>query len=54
MEAIKILRPAIVLGGWTVVMLFWMIFTRFPALAKAGIEPQQAQDTSRLRDLLPS
>jgi hypothetical protein len=53
MEAIEILRPAIVLGGWTLVMLFWLIFTRFPALAKAGIEPQQAQDTSRLRDLLP-
>ncbi len=54
MEAIGILRPAIVLVGWTGVMLAWLLATRLPALSKAGIEPQQAQDTSRLRDLLPA
>ena len=53
MDAIEILRPAVVLGGWTLVMLLWMYLTRFPALAKAGIEPQAAQDTTRLRELLP-
>ena len=53
MEAIEILRPAIVLGGWTMLMLVWLLATRLPALSKAGIEPQQAQDTSRLRELLP-
>ncbi|MBJ20695.1 MAG: hypothetical protein CL933_14905 [Deltaproteobacteria bacterium] len=54
MEAIGILRPAIVLVGWTGGMLAWLLATRLPALSKAGIEPQQAQDTSRLRDLLPA
>jgi hypothetical protein len=53
MEAIGILRPAIVLGGWTMFMLIWLLATRLPALSKAGIELQQAQDTSRLRELLP-
>jgi hypothetical protein len=53
MDSIEILRPAVVLAGWTLVMLVWLFATRFPALAKAGIEPQDAQDTSRLRDLLP-
>lgn len=53
MHAIELLRPAIVLGGWTLVMLLWMAATRLPALSKAGIHPQQAQDTSRLKDLLP-
>lgn len=53
MDAIEIIRPALVLGGWTLIMMLWMVFTRLPALSKAGIKPQQAQDTSRLRDLLP-
>jgi len=32
-----ILVPAAVLVLWSLVMLFWMAATRFPALAKAGI-----------------
>ena len=53
MEAMEILRPALVLAGWTAVMFAWMMATRFPAMSKAGIDAQDAQDTSRLRDLLP-
>ena len=53
MQAIEIIRPALVLAGWTVVMAGWMFITRVPAMRKAGINPQDAADTSHLRDLLP-
>ena len=53
MEAIDVLRPALVLAAWTVVMLVWMVATRLPAMTKAGHDAQDAQDTSRLRDMLP-
>ena len=33
----QMLAPAAVLVAWSLVMLFWMAFTRFPALAKVGI-----------------
>src|SRR6056297_1324007 len=53
MDAIEILRPAVVLGGWRLVMLLWMFLPRFPELATAGIESQAARATARLRELLP-
>lgn len=53
MEATEMVRPVIALGLWTMVMALWMVVTRMPAMSKAKIAPQQAQDTSRLRDLLP-
>jgi uncharacterized MAPEG superfamily protein len=33
-----ILAPAAVLVAWSLVMLLWMAATRFPAIAKAGID----------------
>ena len=33
-----ILAPAAVLVLWSMIVLFWMAFTRFPALKKAGID----------------
>ncbi|MCA1748934.1 MAG: MAPEG family protein [Parasphingopyxis sp.] len=33
-----ILEPAAVLVVWTLVILFWMAFTRLPAMKKAGID----------------
>ncbi|WP_022686728.1 MAPEG family protein [Sphingomonas phyllosphaerae] len=33
-----ILRPMVVLIGWTLVMLAWMIATRMPAMKAAGID----------------
>lgn len=33
-----ILAPAAVLVVWTLIILFWMALTRFPAMAKAGID----------------
>ena len=34
----QILAPAAVLVLWSLIMLGWMVATRFPAMAKAGIE----------------
>ena len=34
----QILAPAAVLALWTLVMLFWMAATRFPAMKQAGID----------------
>ena len=53
MEASSILQPVIVLALLTVVMTVWMIATRVPQMTKLNIDAQQAQDTSKLRDLLP-
>ena len=53
MEASAILQPVIVTGLLTVVMFVWMLATRLPAMSKAGIEPQDAQNTGKLVDLLP-
>ena len=33
-----ILKPVVVLLGWTLVMMFWMLVTRLPAMRKAGID----------------
>jgi hypothetical protein len=54
MDAIEILRPAVVLAAWTLVMLIWLVATRIPALSRAGIEPQASQVTAKLDDLLPN
>ena len=33
-----ILQPVVVLLGWTLVMMFWMLVTRLPAMRTAGID----------------
>ena len=53
MEASAILQPVLVVGLLTVFMTVWMFATRIPEMNKRGIDPQAAQDTSKLRDLLP-
>lgn len=35
---VAILRPVVVLLGWTLMMLLWMLATRLPAMRKAGID----------------
>jgi len=54
MEANAIVQPVIALGLWTAVMAIWMFFTRIPEMNRQGIDPQRAQDTTKLRDLLPA
>jgi len=53
MESSAILQPVFAMAILHVVMTVWMFATRVPAMSKHGIDPQQAQDTSKLRDLLP-
>ncbi len=53
MNASLILQPVLVVGLLTVSMALWMLFTRIPAMNRLGIDPQRAQDTSKLADLLP-
>ena len=51
MEQIPILAPAAVLVLWSLVMLMWMVATRFPAFAKAGIKVSDAAPGARYVDV---
>ncbi len=53
MEAIAILQTVVVMGLLSVVILLWMVATRIPAMTKAGLVAQDAQDTSRPKSLPP-
>ena len=53
MGAIAILQPVFAMGLLTLAITIWMFVTRIPEMNRRRIDPQQAQDTSRLRDLLP-
>ncbi len=46
-----ILAPTIVLVLWSLIMLLWMGATRFPAIAKLGIDPKNFPVGGRGRDL---
>jgi hypothetical protein len=41
MIGMDILKPAVVLMAWTMVMLVWMYATRMPAIGKAKIDPDK-------------
>ena len=46
-----ILAPAAVLILWSMVMLLWVVSTRFPAFAKAGMDVFKAEPGSRYQDV---
>jgi hypothetical protein len=46
-----ILAPAAVLVIWSLVMLIWTAATRFPAIAKSGMDMSQAKPGGRGQDL---
>ncbi len=48
---IPILAPAATLVAWSLIMLMWVIVTRFPAFAKAGITPGSAEPGGRYQDI---
>jgi len=52
-DASAILLPVFVMGLLTVVMMVWMVATRLPAMTAAGMEAQDARDTSVLKALPP-
>lgn len=47
----QILAPAAVLIAWSLVMLLWMAFTRFPAMKKTGMDLGNAKPGGRGQDL---
>lgn len=47
----QMLAPAAVLIAWSLVMLFWMAFTRFPAMSKLGSGVGTARPGGRGQDL---
>ena len=46
-----ILAPAAVLVAWTLLIMLWMIVTRFPGLQKAGLDLGSAQPGIRYQDV---
>ena len=49
----NLLAAGAVLVLWTLIMLVWVAATRFPAMAKAGIDVKTAQPGGRGADLEP-
>lgn len=47
----QILAPAAVLVLWSMIMLFWMAATRFPAMAKSGVDMKAGPPGGRGQDL---
>jgi hypothetical protein len=47
----QILAPAAALVGWSLIMLFWVIATRFPAFAEANLDLSQAAPGTRYGDV---
>ncbi len=47
----SLLAPAAVLILWSLLMLLWVVFTRFPAFKKAGIDLQSAPPGGRYVDV---
>lgn len=45
------LAPAAVLVLWSLIVLFWVTLTRFPAMAKAGMDAKSAKPGGRGQDL---
>lgn len=52
MVGADILKPVVVLLGWTMVMWAWMYATRLPAMSRAGVEPGMLNEghTGRVLD----
>lgn len=53
MNVPSILGPAAVLVLWTLVVLVWLVATRFPAFAKAGINVKKTPPGARYVDVEP-
>lgn len=47
----EILAPAAVLVVWSLIMLMWMAFTRFPAIAKSGMDMKNVPPGGRGQNL---
>lgn len=47
----QMLAPAAVLVAWSIIMLLWTAMTRFPAMAKSGMDLKNAAPGGRGQDL---
>ncbi|MGQ7828825.1 MAPEG family protein [Altererythrobacter sp. Z27] len=47
----QMLAPAAVLVAWSIIMLLWTAGTRFPAMAKSGMDLKSAKPGGRGQDL---
>jgi hypothetical protein len=47
----RLLAPGAVLALWTLIMLLWVAATRFPAIAKTGMDVKKAPPGGRGQDL---
>jgi hypothetical protein len=47
----RLLAPGAVLALWTLIMLLWLAATRFPAIAKTGMDVKTAPPGGRGQDL---
>lgn len=46
-----ILAPAAILVMWSIIVMFWMVATRFPALTKAGLDVSVATPGTRYQEI---
>lgn len=55
MVGMEILQPVAALAIWTMVMWWWMYFTRLPAFSKITLSPEQQRTLTqqKLDELLP-
>lgn len=53
MEAKYLMQPVFALALLTMVVTVVMYFTRVASMKKLRVHPQKAQDTAKLKDLLP-
>lgn len=48
---LEILQPAAVLILWSIIMVFWLIFTRLPALKKIGVDLTKSEPGGRGQEI---
>lgn len=53
MHSLDMLKPVFAMALLTMFVALWMLFTRIPAMMRLKIDPQQGQDTGKLREHLP-
>ncbi len=54
MDTTEFLKPVLALVLWTCVMWIWMYVLRLPAIAKAGINPDDARHPGSYSEKLPA
>jgi len=57
LTGMEILKPVVVLAGWTMVMWVWMYATRLPAMTAAKVDPDaltRGNPKKTLDDVLPA